>query len=81
MKKDFLKKKREGLGITTYQAAKKIGISQPYYCQIECSKRVPSIRVAKLIAGFYGFSLDDFFKGGEFSLENELERNPGETRY
>ena len=61
MKRDWLIRDRQLLGLTQDEVAKKVGISRSYYNQIETGERNPSGPVALRIATFYNFDMSKFF--------------------
>ena len=58
----WLKEIREGKGLSMHVVAKGAGIAECYYCQIENGTRNASVKVAKRIAEFLGFSWQKFFE-------------------
>jgi transcriptional regulator with XRE-family HTH domain len=64
--KDFIRKKREALGISGAEAGIKIGISNSYLSDLERGFRLPSDSVAENIAKAYSMTEQeskDFFIG------------------
>lgn len=58
----WLKEFREEKGLTTYEVAEKIGISQSLYSSIENGARGVTVKNAQKIGQFYGFSWTKFFE-------------------
>ena len=58
----WLKKIREGKGLTMSVVAKDSEIAECYYSQIENGTRNASVKVAKRIAKALGFSWQKFFE-------------------
>lgn len=50
---------REARGLNQRQLADRVGIAQPWVCQIERGTKNPSLQVSKLIAEVLGCTLDD----------------------
>ncbi len=61
MKRLILESKRANLGLSQEQVALALGISRPFYTQIENGTRDPSVKVALKIANYYGLSMDEIF--------------------
>ena len=61
----FLKKLRQGGGMSQEFLAKKIGVSRPTYAQIENGARDMSVKEAQKLARFFELSLEDFLAGKE----------------
>ncbi|MEH7114539.1 helix-turn-helix transcriptional regulator [Neobacillus niacini] len=61
MKREWLIRDRQLLGLTQNEVAKKVGISRSYYNQIETGERNPSGHVALRIATFFEFDMSKFF--------------------
>jgi len=59
--RDWLKIKRQDLGLSCGEVAKKIGISRQYYSMIELGNRRPTPEVAKRIAAVIGIDWARFF--------------------
>lgn len=59
--RDWLKEIRKSTGMTTYTAAKKLGISQSLYSSIENGSRGVSIKNAKKIAALFQFDWVEFY--------------------
>lgn len=59
--KQKLKSARKRLYLTMADVAKKIGISEGAYCNIENGKRTPSVKTAKNIATLLELDWTDFF--------------------
>lgn len=59
---NFLKEARKNAGLTQAEVAKKAGIKQPTYCNIENSERKPSVEMAKRIGETLGFPWTRFFE-------------------
>lgn len=53
---------RKEKGISQREVAKKIGVAQPSYCNIERGNNNPSVEVAKRIAGVLGFDWTRFYE-------------------
>lgn len=62
MIRQWLKDMRKAAGLSTYEAARRIGIAQSTYSPIETGKRNASVDLAKKIATFYGFEWTRFFE-------------------
>ena len=60
--KEILSHWRSKEGISQAQAAKKIGVTQAYYCQLENGKRTPSLDVLENIAQATGLNLSDLMQ-------------------
>jgi len=60
--RDWLKEKRESLGLTQEQAADLCGISRSYYTHIENNTKTPTVKVAKVMGKALGFKWTNFFK-------------------
>ena len=67
---DWLKKKRADKSMTLADVAKKTGISESYYCQIENGARNAPVHTAKKIAAVLGFDWQRFYE------EPEQKENP-----
>ncbi len=63
--RDWLKTIRRERGLQAQEAAKEIGISVSYYCQIENGKRDCPVPTAKRIAAVLGFDWTRFYDDGE----------------
>lgn len=50
---------RENMGLNQSQAADGAGISRSYYNEIENGERVPSYRMARRLAAFFGVRMDE----------------------
>ena len=50
---------REARGLNQAQLADRVGIAQPWVCQIERGTKNPSLQLGKLIAEVLGCTLDD----------------------
>jgi putative transcriptional regulator len=61
MKREWLIRDRQQMGLTQDEIAKKVGISRSYYNQIETGERNPSGLVALKISTFYNFDMSKFF--------------------
>lgn len=59
--RDWLKNKRELLGLTQEEVASRADIKRAYYTMIESGTRNPSVKVAKMIADEMNFSWTIFF--------------------
>lgn len=59
---EWLKAIREKRNLTQEEVSKKIGASQPTYCNIESGARQPSVKMAKRIGEVMGFSWTRFFE-------------------
>ncbi|MED0662229.1 XRE family transcriptional regulator [Geobacillus thermodenitrificans] len=64
-------RKREGM--TLQDMADKVGISKPYYWQIEQGKRGLSYEMAVKIARVFNKKPDDIFLIGELTYEEQKE--------
>jgi len=64
MKRDWLKEIRQSLGLSTYKASEKIGISQSYYSAIENGKRGNplSTDIAKAISKAFNIDWTRFYE-------------------
>ncbi|MCI8728443.1 MAG: helix-turn-helix transcriptional regulator [Clostridia bacterium] len=58
----WLKEIRQKRGLSTYEVASNIGISQSLYSSIENGIKNVSVASAKKIAEFYGFEWTVFFE-------------------
>ena len=56
-----LKELRKKKKLTAREMAEKLGISKPFYCQIENGKRRLSYKMAVKIAKVFGCKPDDIF--------------------
>lgn len=56
-----LKAMRKDMGLSQQEVARKVGITQPYYANIENEIKRPSVDTAKLIAAALGFDWTLFF--------------------
>lgn len=65
----WLKAIREEKGFTQEEVARKIGTSQPTYCNIESGARNPSVKTAKQIAATLGFNWTRFFEDSPLGLD------------
>ncbi|WP_306010503.1 helix-turn-helix transcriptional regulator [Bacillus sp. MMSF_3328] len=63
MKREWLIRDRQLMGLTQEEVAKKVGISRSYYNQIETGERNPSGSVALRIATYFQFDMSKFFCG------------------
>lgn len=61
MKRDWLIRERQLLGLTQSEVAENVGISRVYYNQIENGERNPSGTVAYKLANFYDIEMAYFF--------------------
>ena len=57
LKREFLKEMRTKLGITQSEVAKKVGICQVFYSEIERGVKNPSLGTALKIADFYNIDV------------------------
>jgi len=57
-----LQRARERLGFSQRDVANLVGISRPYYTNIELGRKSPSLQVALRIAKIVNCSVDIFFK-------------------
>lgn len=76
-----MSKKREKLihirkkeGMTLQDVADKVGISKPYYWQIEQGKRGLSYEMAVKIAGVFNKKPDDIFLLSELTYEEQQKK-------
>ena len=53
---------REEHGFSQKEVSKRVGISQPSYCNIEKGERRPSVETAKAIAKVLGFQWERFYE-------------------
>lgn len=53
---------REEYGFSQKEVAKRVGISQPSYCNIENGERRPAVETAKAIAKVLGFQWERFYE-------------------
>lgn len=60
--REYITQKRKELGLSQKDAAAKVGISQPSYCDIEHGKINPSVKTAKAIANVLGFEWTKLFE-------------------
>lgn len=58
----WLKELRAQKGVTTYEAADAVGISQTLYSSIENGLRGVTVKNAKKIADFYGIEWTRFYE-------------------
>lgn len=63
-----LKERRENLGISKNEAARRIGISQPAYLRYESGERSPSLQMMQIIANEFYTSVDYLTGIAESSL-------------
>lgn len=65
--REWLKEKRDILGVSQNEVASNCSITRAYYTTIENGTRNPSVKVAMSIASFLGFNWIYFFeeKGNE----------------
>lgn len=61
MRKNIIQKRKE-LGLSQKDAAIRVGISQPAYCDIEHGKINPSVKTAKSIGEVLGIEWSELFK-------------------
>ncbi|ABC61305.1 repressor protein [Geobacillus phage GBSV1] len=64
---------RKKEGMTLQEVADKVGISKPYYWQIEQGKRGLSYEMAVKIARVFNKRPDDIFLVGELTYEEQKE--------
>lgn len=69
----WLKAIREERNLTQEDVSKKIGASQPTYCNIESGARRPSVEMAKRIAVALGFNWTCFFEDKPDCPEQDSE--------
>ncbi|GAV21573.1 helix-turn-helix transcriptional regulator [Carboxydothermus pertinax] len=62
-----LKQLRKANGLTQMEMAKKLGISDSYYCQIENGKRRMSLKTALDIAAILKVTPNDLFLSSDFA--------------
>lgn len=53
--------RRKELKLTQTKLAKRLGVTRQYYNAIECSKRTPSVRLAKKLGDILGVDWTIFF--------------------
>lgn len=58
----YLEDKRKKKGITSAEAAEKLGISRTYLSEIENGRKLPSDKLIQDLADFYGISEVDLFQ-------------------
>lgn len=68
--RDFVKNARIKKGLSIRAAAKEMEFSAMYLSQIESGKNMPSDKILRKIAGFYGL---DFFELLNVKLEESVE--------
>ncbi len=69
-----LKILRQGTGDTAIEAAKKLGLPYTTYASYEQGKREPNIETLKLLANYFGVSLDVLLdRSAEEPAEEEAE--------
>ncbi len=56
---DKIRKRREALGLSQGELAKKVGVSQPMINQIEWGRKSPTMKLGTRIADALGCTLDD----------------------
>jgi DNA-binding XRE family transcriptional regulator len=56
--KSLIRAWREYLGLTQIEAARRINVSQPTYCQMEADSVRPRLDTLKKIAGAFGIKLE-----------------------
>ncbi len=54
-----LKQIRKGLELTQTDVAKRCGIAEPYYSEIETGKKTPSLKIAIRLAKSLGITVDE----------------------
>lgn len=59
--RNWLEAIRKERGLSQKQAAEKVGISQPSFCDIENGKKNPAVDTAKAIAAVLGFDWTRFY--------------------
>lgn len=59
--RDWLRKKRMDAHLSEAETARRAGIAQPFYHNIEMGTKNPSVRTAKKIAAVLGFNWGAFF--------------------
>ncbi|XRJ97304.1 helix-turn-helix domain-containing protein [Latilactobacillus sakei] len=71
--REWLKGKRDTLGVSQNEVASNCSITRAYYTAIENGTRNPSVKVAMSIASFLGFNWIYFFeeKGNELTRIND----------
>lgn len=67
--REWLRKIRVDLGLTELETAKKAGITQPFYHNIEMGIKNPSVDTAKRIASALGFPWVMFFSDNKEETE------------
>ena len=60
--REYIIQKRKVIGMSQKDAAAKVGISQPSYCDIEHGKINPSIKTAKAIGELLGVDWTKLFE-------------------
>ena len=68
-----LKEKRYAESVTTREIASFLGISKPFYCQIENGKRRLSYSMAFKIASFFGVKPDYLFYDDICEIMNDKD--------
>ncbi len=58
----FIRSKRETLGLYQSDVASRLGVSQVYYSQIECGKRNTDLVLALKICQILNLNLSDYIK-------------------
>ena len=66
--REWLRKKRIEMGLSEAEAAKRAGIAQPFYHNIEMGNKNPSVDTAKRIAAVFGFAWTLFFPDDELPI-------------
>ena len=67
--REWLRKIRVELGLTELETAKRAGITQPFYHNIETGIKNPSVDTAKRIAAALGFPWVMFFSDNKEETE------------
>ena len=62
MAREWLKEKRKAKGLSTFQVARALGMSQSHYSMIEAGTRRPSVEKAKKIGDFLKFDWARFYE-------------------
>ncbi|WP_307341664.1 helix-turn-helix domain-containing protein [Caldalkalibacillus uzonensis] len=77
MKRERLIEIRKKQGLTLQEVADQIGVSKPYYWQIEQGKRGLSYEMAVKIASVFNKNPDDIFLQNELTYEEQKDKSAG----
>ncbi|MDQ0340234.1 putative transcriptional regulator [Caldalkalibacillus uzonensis] len=77
VKRERLIEIRKKQGLTLQEVADQIGVSKPYYWQIEQGKRGLSYEMAVKIASVFNKNPDDIFLQNELTYEEQKDKSAG----